>query len=171
LFQDPNRLKIVKGIEEKNPFIINSPGEYEVKNVFVYGISCWHDASEGKDRGINTIFRIEAEGISIAHLGDLGHSLSNGQLEQLKSVDILMIPVGGTYTINAKQASEVISQVEPRIVIPMHYKIKGLKINLDPIDKFCKEIGVCPTETLPKLKILKKDLPQDEMKIFVLAKV
>ncbi|RJQ31581.1 lactamase [Candidatus Parcubacteria bacterium] len=164
---DHNNISAIKGTDV-DPFIINNPGEYEVKDVFIYGIKSFHDKSEGKERGDNTIYRIEAENINLAHLGDLGHALSNGQLEQLQGVDILMIPVGGTYTINAKEANEVISQIEPRIVIPMHYKIKGLNINLDPIDKFCKETGVCATDTLPKLKIVKKDLPQEEMKIIIL---
>lgn len=168
---DHNNISAVKGVEGNKPFIINGPGEYEAKNIFVYGIPSFHDNSEGKDRGTNTIYRVEVEGMSLLHLGDLGHLLNNGQLEQLKSVDILMIPVGGTYTINAKEASQIISQIEPRMVIPMHYKIKGLKVNLDPLDKFCKEIGVCPTETIPKLKIAKKDLPAEEMKVVVLEKV
>jgi len=166
---DHNNVSALRGVEGEKPFVVSGPGEYEAKNVFIYGIPSFHDTKEGLDRGANTIYRLEAEGMSLVHLGDLGHSLSNGQLEQLKSADILMIPVGGTYTINAKEASQVISQIEPRIVIPMHYKVKGLKINLESIDKFCKEIGVCSTEKMTKLKIAKKDLPTDEMKIFVLA--
>lgn len=168
---DHNNVSIVHGSEGNKPFIISGPGEYEVKDIFVYGIPSFHDDKEGADRGQNTIYRIEAEGMSLVHLGDLGHTLSNGTLEQLKSVDILMIPVGGKYTIDAKTASHVISQIEPRIVIPMHYKIKGLKLDIDSIDKFCKEIGVCSTDKLSKLKIAKKDLPIDEMKVFVLEKV
>lgn len=168
---DHNNLSAIRNIEGKEPFVISGPGEYEVKNVFVYGISSYHDNVEGKERGNNTIYRLEVEGMSLAHLGDLGHILTNGQLEQLRGVDILMIPVGGKYTIAAAQASEVISQIEPRIVIPMHYKIKGVKADLDSLDKFCKEIGVCPRETLPKLKIVKKELPAEEMKIIVLEKV
>lgn len=165
---DHNNIKGVKGIAIPEPFIITESGEYEIKNTFVYGISSYHDNQEGKIRGENIIYRIEMEGITLAHLGDLGHLLTNGQVEKLEGVDILMIPIGGIYTINAKQAGEVISQLEPRIVIPMHYKIKGLKVNIDSLDKFCKEIGVCPTETITKFKVTKKDLSQEEMKIIVL---
>ena len=168
---DHNNVKAVKGIGESNPFVIIGPGEYEVKDVFIYGISCFHDKNEGQDRGENTIYRIEIDGLTLVHLGDLGHTFANGQLEKLKQVDILFIPVGGVCTIDGKAASEVISQIEPRIVIPMHYKIPGLNLKLDSLDKFCKEIGVCPTEKLPKLKIVKKDLPSEEMKVIILNKV
>jgi len=101
-------------------------------------------------------------------LGDLGSPLDNGQLEKLAGTDILLIPVGGKYTLDAKKAVEVISQIEPRIVIPMHYKIKDLKIDIDPVDKFIKEIGVEPTYE-EKLKISKKDLPQEDMELVILS--
>ena len=149
-------------------FIIDGPGEYEVKGVYIYGISSWHNTKDEEDRGPNTIYRFEMEEMSLVHLGDLGHNLTNLQLEKLQKVDILFIPVGGVYTINAKKAVEVINQVEPRIVIPMHHKIPGLKVKLDGIDKFCKEIGVCPTEKLDKFRIMRKDLPADETKVVLL---
>jgi len=161
---DHNNVSAVKN----NPFVINSPGEYEVKNVFVTGIQSFHDNKEGKDRGLNTIYRIESEGLSLAHLGDLGHILDTEQLEKLEDIDILMVPVGGKYTLNAKEAVEVVNQIEPRIIIPMHYKVKGLKINIEPVDKFLKEMGIKSTEKLNKLKIIKKDLPQEELKVILL---
>lgn len=167
---DHNNTKVVKGISDTNPFIIDGPGEYEVKNILVQGIRSFHDDKEGAERGSNIIYRIEIDGVSIAHLGDLGHSLANGQIEKLEGIDILMIPVGGTYTINAKQSTEVISQLEPRIVIPMHYNLKGLKLpkKIDGISSFCKEFGACPTEEINKFKISKKDLPSGEMKVVIL---
>lgn len=167
---DHNNIKAVRGTGEGDPFIIDTPGEYEVKNVFIYGVHSYHDDQEGKERGKNIIYRIEIDGISIAHLGDLDHELKNGQIEKLEGVDILMIPVGGTYTISGKEATGVISQLEPRIVIPMHYNIPGLKLKnkIDGSDKFCKEIGVCPTERINKFKVTKKDLPQEEMKVVIL---
>lgn len=167
---DHNNIKAVRGVDESDPFIIDGPGEYEVKNVFIQGIPSYHDDKEGQERGKNTIYRFEIEGVSIAHLGDLGHILSNGQIEKLEGVDILLIPVGGTYTINAKQATEVISQLEPRIVIPMHYNIKGLKLpkKIDGVSTFCKEFGACPTEEINKFKISKKDLPQQDLKVVIL---
>ena len=167
---DHNNTKAVKGVNEDNPFIINGPGEYEIKNVFIQGVLSYHDGQEGKERGKNIIYRIEMEGVSLAHLGDLGHILTNGQIEKLEGIDILMIPVGGVFTINSKQATEIISQLEPRIVIPMHYDIKGLKVGkkIDGISAFCKEFGACPTEEIDKLKISKKDLPQEDLKVIIL---
>jgi L-ascorbate metabolism protein UlaG (beta-lactamase superfamily) len=164
---DHNNIGAIRGVNGE-PFVIKNPGEYELKGVFIYGLPSWHDKSEGKERGTNTIYRIEMEDISLVHLGDLGHILNEDQIKILEGVDILCIPVGGVYTINAKEAAEVISQIEPRIVIPMHYKIPGLKINIDPIDKFAREMGVSVKEKLPKLKVSQKDLPQEETKIIIL---
>ena len=162
--QDHNNVKAIHG----DPFIVNNPGEYETKNVFIWGIPSWHDNQEGAERGDNTIFVFQFEDIKIAHLGDLGDSLTDIQLEKLEGIDILMIPVGGIYTIDAKQATELVNQVEPRIVIPMHYKIPGLKFKLDPVDKFCNEMGIKKNITEDKLKITKKDLPVDEVQITIL---
>ena len=150
------------------PLIINCAGEYDYKGILVEGIDSFHDDKEGKERGLNVIYRFEVEDISIVHLGDLGSPLDNGQLEKLAGTDILLIPVGGKYTLDAKKAVEVISQIEPRIVIPMHYKIKDLKIDIDPVDKFIKEIGIEPTYE-EKLKISKKDLPQEDMELVILS--
>lgn len=165
---DHNNVKAVKALGEKDPFIIDGPGEYEAKDTFIYGISSWHDAKGGTERGANTIYRIEMDGISLAHLGDLGHSLENGQIEKLEGIDILMIPVGGNFTIDGKEATKIISQIEPRLIIPMHYSIKGLNLKIDKLDTFCKEIGVCPPNTLPKFKVTKKDLPQEELQVVLL---
>lgn len=166
---DHNNIAGVHGAAGE-PFVISSPGEYEIKGVFVYGIPFWHDKSEGSERGPNIVYRIEMEGISIAHLGDLGHTLTEEQAAKLENVDILLIPVGGKYTINAREAAEVVSEIEPRIVIPMHYKIPGLKIDIETVDKFLKEMGAAKAEKLPKLKISKKDLPQEETRVILLEK-
>lgn len=160
---DHNNVAALRG----NPFLIDCAGEYDFKGILVEGIDAYHDGSQGKERGSNIIYRIEVEDISIVHLGDLGDVLDNAQLEKLAGTDILLIPVGGKYTLDAKKAVEVISQIEPRIVIPMHYKIDGLKYDIDPVDKFVKEIGVTPSYE-EKLKITKKDLPQEDMELVVL---
>jgi L-ascorbate metabolism protein UlaG (beta-lactamase superfamily) len=163
---DHNNISVVSSVEEKAPFIIFSPGEYEIKNIFIYGIPCFHDKEQGKQKGLNTVYLIKMNEITIAHLGDLGHILSDEQLEKIEKVDILLIPIGGTFTINAKEAKQIISQIEPKIVIPMHYKIPGLKENLDRIDKFYSEMGIKKTELINKFKIFKKDLiSQTEMKV------
>ena len=161
---DHNNTDAIRG----NPFIINTAGEYEIKGVFIEGVESWHDEKNGSERDENIIYRIEMEDISITHLGDLGHVLDTKQLEKLEGTDILLIPVGGKYTINAAKAVEVISQIEPRIVIPMHYKIPGLKVDIDGVEKFIKELGLKPRNE-EKLKITKKDLPQEDMELVVLG--
>ena len=147
--------------------VISNPGEYERKGVSVRGITSFHDAAEGAERGLNTIYMIRAEDMNICHLGDLGQAeLTDKQIESIGDVDVLLIPVGGTYTIDAKQAAHVVTQIEPKIIIPMHYKVSDLKIPLDSADKFIKEIGLTP-EKVDKFKIAKKTLPVDEMKLVV----
>lgn len=161
---DHNNVSAVKG----NPRVISCAGEYDVKGVFVEGIDSSHDEANGEKRGGNIIYRIEIDDISIAHLGDLAHTLDNTELEKLVGTDILLIPVGGHYTLDAKKAVEVISQIEPRMVIPMHYRHPEVKIELDDLEKFIKELGVVPTHE-EKLKISKKDLPAEEMELVVLS--
>jgi L-ascorbate metabolism protein UlaG (beta-lactamase superfamily) len=162
--EDHNNVSALRG----KPFIIDCAGEYDVKNILVEGIDSFHDDSNGKERGKNIIFRFEIDDISIAHLGDLGETLNDVQLEKLTGIDILLVPVGGKYTLDAKKAVEVINQIEPRIVVPMHYKTPDLKIEgLDPVDKFIKEIGLVPSYE-DKLKISKRDLPQEDMELVIL---
>lgn len=166
-----NNKKAVSPVENGHSvFIIEGPGEYEVKGIFIQGIFSFHDQFQGKERGKNTIYTIEAEELKICHLGDFGQrELTDEQLEKIGEIDILMIPVGGTYTISSKEASKIISQLEPKITIPMHYALPGLKkIKLDPIDKFSKTLGIKSLEPVKKLSIKKKDLSPEETKIIVL---
>lgn len=160
---DHNNVSTLRG----KPFVIDCAGEYDVKGVLVEGVDSFHDDKEGELRGSNVIYRIELDDISVVHLGDLGGPLTDSQLEKLVGTDILLVPVGGKYTLDAKGAVEVISQIEPRIVIPMHYKTDGLKLDIDGVDKFIKELGLEPTKE-EKLKISKKDLPQEDMELVLL---
>lgn len=150
---DHNNIKAIAG----NPFVVDGPGEYEVSGVNIRGFPTFHDSAEGKERGRNTVYLIELDGLRLCHLGDLGHILSNELIEQLDGIDILMIPCGGHYTIGAEEAQEVISQTSPKIIIPMHYKIPGLNIDLDDLNQFCKEMGICE-KPQDKLKIKKSSL-------------
>ena len=162
---DHNNVKAVGG----NPFIINGPGEYEVKKVFIQGIPAWHDDKLGRERGENTVYTIDAEGLRLCHLGDLGQKeLTEEQLEKIGQVDILMIPVGGVFTISAKEALKIMSQLEPKITIPMHYQVPKLKIKLEGLDKFLKALGIKSIEPLNKLTIKKKEIFPEEAKIIVL---
>jgi len=162
---DHNNVKAVSG----NSILIEGPGEYEIKEVFIQGISSFHDSSLGKERGLNTIYTIEAEEMRLCHLGDLGQKeLTAEQVEKIGEIDILMIPVGGVYTISAKEAMKVMSQIEPSITIPMHYQIPKLKTKLDSLDKFLKTMGIKRIEPLPKLSIKKKEISPEEAKIIIL---
>jgi len=136
----------------------DSPGEYEIKNTEIIGVKSFHDSEGGKERGQNTIFLFEIDGIHICHLGDLGEDLSSEQIEKINSVDILLIPVGGKYTIDSKSAVKIISELEPKIVIPMHYRA-GKMTELDPLENFVAESGL-DAKKIEKLKVTKKDLPE-----------
>lgn len=154
-----------KGAVRGNPSCFDTPGEYEIKGAEIIGIDSFHDESQGTERGHNTIFVYEIDGIHICHLGDLGTGLLSEQLEKINGVDILLTPVGGVYTIDAKKATKVISDIEPKIVIPMHFKA-GKMTELDSLDKFVSEIGKTP-KNLDRLKVQKKELPE-EMEVVVL---
>lgn len=154
-----------------NPVIINGPGEYEIKGVAITGVSVYHDKEQGEARGKNTVYNVHIDGLNIVHLGDLGHTLSEVQTEEIGVTDILLVPVGSVYTIDAKDASTVVSQLEPRIIIPMHYGgLPGFKIELEPVELFLKEMGVENPLPLAKLSITKDKLPE-EPQVVLLSKV
>lgn len=154
---DHNYVRGVKG----EPKIIDGPGEYEVRGVFITGIPTFHDREKGASRGRNTVFLFDFEGLTVCHLGDLGHVPTRSQVEALSDIDVLLIPVGSVSTINAAQAAEVISLLEPRLVIPMHYKTRVLKVKLDPVSKFLKEMGLSNLATQERLKVTKSTLPEE----------
>jgi L-ascorbate metabolism protein UlaG (beta-lactamase superfamily) len=155
--------KAVKG----NDYQFDGPGEYEVNAVFVTGIATWHKGEPGK-RERNTAFLYEFDDMSIGHLGDLGEKLNRRQIEALNSPDVLLVPVGGGDVLDAAMAVEVITELEPRIVIPMHYAQPGLKLELDPLEKFLKEMGVEVAEPMPSLKLRKSDLTGDSTRVVLL---
>jgi L-ascorbate metabolism protein UlaG (beta-lactamase superfamily) len=147
-------------------FVVSGPGGYEKSGVQIVGISSYHDNYQGSKRGLNTIYVITFDEIRFCHLGDLGQNeLTEEQVSDIGEVDVLFIPVGGTYTIDGAQAVGIIKQIEPKIIIPMHYKVQGLNIKLDEPDKFFKELGIKP-EKVDILKISKKTLPEEETKVF-----
>lgn len=133
--------------------VISGPGEYEVTGVGVTGFPTYHDASGGTEKGANTVYLIEVDDVHVCHLGDIGHQLSEGQLEKMGTVDVLLVPVGGRHTLSAAQAAEVVRQIEPRLVVPMHFALPGLKIELEPVERFLKEMGADSAEAQPKLSV------------------
>lgn len=147
----------VKCRERSAPFFITSPGEYEVKRVFVYGINAGC-----------VVYVVGIDDIYIGHFGTLDRPLTEHELDALGRVDVLLLPVGGGATLDPRTAIEVITQVEPRIVVPMMYKLAGVKTDLRPVDDFLKEYGVKDVQREDKIKVLKKDLPAEETKVIVL---
>lgn len=162
-----------------SPMVFKDPGEYEVAGVVITGIDSFHDNSQGSERGKNTIFHINFDTLNIVHLGDLGQSeLTEDQITQIGETDILLIPVGSVYTIDSKKAAAIVSQLEPKIIIPMHYKpslpsgdgkIEGLKFELEGVEGFLKEMGAEGVTPVPKLSITKEKLPEEPM-VVVLSK-
>jgi len=147
---------------------IHGPGEYEVAGVSVIGVPTYHDEQKGAKHGRNTVYLIEIDDVRVCHLGDLGHKLDDSEAEAVASPDVLLVPVGGRSAINGAQAAEVVRQLEPRYVVPMHYAIPGLKIELDPLDRFLKEMGVATSEAQPKLSVQKSSVAEYETKVVVL---
>lgn len=141
--------------------LIESQGEYEVGGAQILGVLGFHDKNKGAERGRITLFQIKMDGLTIVHLGDLGDKLTDQQIEELDGADILMIPVGGTFTIDAALATEVVAQLGPKIVIPMHYMVPELKFNLLPVENFLKEMGKEDVKPLPKLVVTKDKLPAE----------
>ena len=164
---DHNAIRQIEG----TAYVVNGPGEYEIKGVGIIGISTFHDDEKGAKRGKNTIYRIEMDGLSLVHLGDLGHTLSADEVDTLDGVDILMIPVGGFYTIDPAAAVSVINEIEPSIVLPMHYARPGLSAKtfgtLVTRDAFLKEIGKEDVVAQPKLTVTRDKLPE-QMQVVIL---
>lgn len=119
-----------------NPRIVDKAGANTVNGVRILGFSTYHDESEGAERGDNIIFRLEADGLVLCHLGDLGHTLDEATSQQLRPIDILMIPVGGFFTIGSQEADALISSLKPAVVIPMHFKTEGVDFPIAPVDEF-----------------------------------
>ncbi|MCX6031956.1 MAG: MBL fold metallo-hydrolase [Chloroflexi bacterium] len=144
------------------PKVLTRPGEYEVKGVFISGIQTWRGAgAQGEAKEENTVFVFEFGTITACHLGDLAKVLTQAQVEALPSVDVLMVPVGGGSALDADKAAEVISLLEPRIVIPMHYATPALNFKLDPLSKFLKEMGVTEHAPQDSLRVSRSDLPEE----------
>ena len=149
------------------PRTVTRPGEYEISGVLIIGIATFHDTDRGKERGENTVYLIEVDEISVCHLGDLWHVLTAEHVEAIGQMDVLLLPVGGVSTINAPMAAVVVRQLEPKAVIPMHYKTSTLSRELEPVENFLKEMGVKEINSQPKLYLTRSSLPIST-KVFLL---
>ncbi|MBI4121823.1 MAG: MBL fold metallo-hydrolase [Parcubacteria group bacterium] len=149
------------------PFVIDIPGEYEVKGVFVYGIA-W-PRSKAKDDAKTMLYRVNIDDLSVGHIGMIDGVPEGSVLETLEGVDVLIISVGDDAVLSAKTAAEIVNIIEPRIVVPVNYHVSGVKAKLSGPEAFLKELGVKP-ESVDKLKIVKKDLPVDERRVYLVER-
>lgn len=147
--------------------VFMGPGEYEVQGTFITGVSTYHKGKVG-ERERNTAFVYEFDDLIVCHLGDLGVLPNREQVEQLSGADVLLLPVGGGDILDAAKAVEIVTELEPRIVIPMHYAHPGLNLELDPVEKFLKAMGVPQPEPLATLKLRKSDLLSEETQVLLL---
>jgi len=143
--------------------VVEWPGQFEKRGIRIWGNRSYHDKQEGKERGENILYKIEAEGVSILHCGDLGVIPSDSQLDDIGEVHVLMVPVGGKYSLTADEAMELIKKIEPSIVIPMHYGRPELAIEgLAPLDEFVKKMGIEQLEPVDKLVIKREDFNTEQ---------
>lgn len=157
---DHNHIQSVSG----NPKLINTPGAHEINGVRITGTHSFHDPEQGKLRGENVIFVVEADGLRIAHLGDLGHMPNEEQLKAISDVDVMLIPIGGTFTITTPQAVEVIAQAKPRTAIAMHFKNDRCSFPITDASEFISltgavempgELEIVPETRLPAAVVMK----------------
>lgn len=161
--EDHNQANLVGG----NPVVFRGPGEYEVKGIKIVGVATFHDNEKGAKRGRNTVYQIKMDNLTLVHLGDLGHKLETEDVEKLNGVDILLIPVGGDFTLDAKAASKVVAQFEPKVVIPMHYQAPKLTFPLASVNKFLEEMGQEKVSPQAKLTV-SPDKISEELQVIVL---
>ncbi len=169
--KDHNQEKNVSGVNGISPLLIDMPGEFEKMGVRIFGFQTFHDKKQGSERGENIIYKFEAEGLSVLHCGDLGVVPEESFLETIGEVDILLVPVGGIFTIDSEEAFQLVKKVEPAIVIPMHYnsdKIDQKNFGkLTAVSEFTKKFGLDSLAPIPKL-VYKKEEIEQEMKVVVL---
>ena len=158
-----NYLNAVKGYSHA----ITGPGEFEIGSVFITGVQMDGQSKKAAEKPRNTLYVFDYMGITVAHLGDLRSVPPQTEIEALGTVHVVLVPVGGGSGLNAAKAAEIVSLLEPNIVIPMHYFTPAAKVPLDRLDKFLKEMGLHEAETMPTLKVSKTTLP-DETKVIVL---
>ena len=153
----------VQGVKK----VINGPGEFEVSHVFVIGVRTRRGREKGTSREPNNTFAIEIDGVKVCHLGDIGQVPTSEQVAQLGRIDVLLVPVGGSKTLDATGAVEVIGLLEPKIVIPMHYKTEVCTIDIQPLERFLKETGLKDVAPVPKLSVTADNLPEERRTVLL----
>ncbi|MBI4334232.1 MAG: MBL fold metallo-hydrolase [Chloroflexi bacterium] len=155
------------GIFCSRPKVVHAPGEYDIANIWVTGIPSFHDSENGARRGKNCIYLIQIDDIVLCHLGDIGHRLSTQQLQDLGGAEVLFLPVGGHSTIDAAVASEIVRAVDPKLVIPMHYKTAAETSPLDTLDNFSKQMALAEVTAQARLSVTRNTLP-DQTRVVVM---
>jgi len=137
--------------------LVTGAGEFEIQGIALHGIQTYHDHKKGAERGKNTVYVVEIDDLRVCHLGHLGHVLDEAQLDAIGSkVDVLLVPVGDGSHVNATEATEIVNQIEPKLVVPISYKLPGLTLlaqNLEGLEKFAKEMGATDLTPQPKLQL------------------
>ncbi len=162
---DHNAVHVVSG----NPKTIKEVGTYNIQGLKIVGITAYHDTEQGAKRGKITMFKIQSEGISILHMGDIGHIPTSKMVDEIGKVDILMLPIGGTYTIGPSEAKKTAEIIRPKVIIPMHYKLPGLSLALQPVDNFTKQYP--PDAKLfvgKEIEVTRSELP-DSQEIWIFS--
>ncbi len=147
--------------------VLTGAGEFEIGGVFITAVQTAGSGKKSKDKARNTLYVFDYDGITVAHLGDLQDIPTQSEVEALGTINVLLLPVGGGGSLNAAKAAEVVSMLEPNLVIPMHYATPGAKISLEALNKFLKEMGLSKVDAVPSLKVTRSGLP-DETKVVVL---
>ncbi|NLX70466.1 MAG: MBL fold metallo-hydrolase [Clostridiales bacterium] len=161
---DHNYIEAVEG----SPQVIDKAGDFSIKAISIKGIKSYHDDKSGSERGSNIIYKIEMDGIKICHCGDLGHSLTREQADQLGDVDVLLVPVGGTYTVDAKTAADIVGVLNPSLIIPMHFKTDRIDFPIDGVDKFLEIMGEGTKMNTNTLEVTEQDIQEKGTRVVVL---
>jgi L-ascorbate metabolism protein UlaG (beta-lactamase superfamily) len=149
---------------------LTRPGEYEFHDLLITSIRTFHDGEGGAQRGENVVFSFEVDGVHIAHLGDIGHLLSDDQVAELGPIDVLLVPAGGVYTVTPAEAAEVVAQISPRVVIPMHFAVDGASSDLQGPEKFLQEMAVSEPIRQPKAVVTASSLPEETQVVLLDAR-
>lgn len=166
---DHNNAKAIGG----EPHVFDWPGEFEKNSVRIFGFQSYHDTKKGAERGENIVFKFDMEGMSVVHLGDLGYVPDEKLVEDIGNVDVLMLPVGGFFTMGSTEAAETVKKLDPFIVIPMHYNTPGMNPEiaekLEPVTTFLQKMGAEETQPVDKFSVKKEDLVEDTTKVVVMS--
>jgi len=166
LYDDPQQARW-KGMRNVSRALAG-PGEYEIGGLFITGVATFRDRKRGADAGQNIVFSVNANGVVVCHLGELGHTPTQAQVEAMGSVNVLLIPVGLPGGLTPPMASEIVSLVEPDIVVPMNYETPGLKLTRNPVNRFLKEMGVTWGDPQPSLRVLSGSSGAEETQVVLL---